>query len=89
MKFAREYEATLKQEQYPQHWINSSISYRQLKKCIRKIQLELQELGLDSERIKQLLQPVGSAVANDQPRPTSAPSLYHQILRICSLNNPK
>ncbi|KAL8735665.1 MAG: hypothetical protein Q9166_000834 [cf. Caloplaca sp. 2 TL-2023] len=56
MKFAREYEATLEQEQFPQHWIQSSISYRQLKKCIRQIQIELSQLGLDAEAVEHLLQ---------------------------------
>ncbi|KAI4142177.1 MAG: hypothetical protein L6R39_005055 [Caloplaca ligustica] len=65
MKFAREYEATLQHEQYPQHWIQSSISYRQLKKCIRNIQLELRELGLDSDGIKELLHPNTSGDAAD------------------------
>lgn len=55
MKFGREYEATLEQDQYPQHWIQCSISYRQLKKCIRKIQQELSELGLDTEVLRQRL----------------------------------
>ncbi|KAL8798515.1 MAG: hypothetical protein Q9182_006604 [Xanthomendoza sp. 2 TL-2023] len=55
MKFGREYVATLEQEQYPQHWVQSSISYRQLKKCIRKIQSELSQLGLDASAIESLL----------------------------------
>lgn len=55
MKFGREYEATLEHDQYPQHWIQCSISYRQLKKCIRKIQQELSELGLDAEVLRQRL----------------------------------
>ena len=55
MKFGREYQATLQQEQYPQHWIQTSISYRQLKKCIRKIQAELSQLGLDAEAVDHLL----------------------------------
>lgn len=55
MKFGREYEASLEQDQYPQHWIQCSISYRQLKKCIRKIQQELSDLGLDAEVIRRHL----------------------------------
>lgn len=75
MKFAREYEAKLKQEQYPQHWIQSSISYRQLKKCIRKIQSELLELGIDPEEVKVLLQRVESASANGGHPPGPVSSL--------------
>lgn len=63
MKFGREFENSLKQEQYPQQWLESSISYRQLKKCIRKVQLELLELGLDAGKVKQLLQSIQSADA--------------------------
>ncbi|KAL8771751.1 MAG: hypothetical protein Q9209_002942 [Squamulea sp. 1 TL-2023] len=59
MKFTREYESTLEQEHYPQHWIQSSISYRQLKKCIRKIQLELSQLGLDAKAVEHLLHSAG------------------------------
>lgn len=65
MKFARDYEAGLQNEQYPSHWITSSISYRQLKKCIRKIQSEIQELGLDPIEIKKLLHPAVAASAGD------------------------
>ncbi|CAL8577899.1 hypothetical protein XPA_003710 [Xanthoria parietina] len=57
MKFAQEYQASLQEEQYPQHWIQSSISYRQLKKCIRRIQAELSQLGLDAEAVDHLLRP--------------------------------
>ncbi|KAL8785938.1 MAG: hypothetical protein Q9213_003087 [Squamulea squamosa] len=66
MKFAREYESTLEQEHYPQHWIQSSISYRQLKKCIRKIQLELSQLGLDPKAVEHLLH------SAEQPRTQGA-----------------
>lgn len=74
MKFAREYEATLEQEQYPQHWVQSSISYRQLKKSIRKIQNELWELGLDAEAVRQLL--IESANAKNRSFPGNAASIW-------------
>lgn len=75
MKFAREYEATLEQEQYPQHWVQSSISYRQLKKCIRKVQVELSQLGLDADAVKRLLRSAGSAEGKAMPLTGTAASL--------------
>lgn len=56
MKFAHEYEAALKQEGYPDRWVQSAISYRQLKKCIKKVEMELSRIGLDSETLGQLWQ---------------------------------
>ncbi|KAL8849465.1 MAG: hypothetical protein Q9221_005547 [Calogaya cf. arnoldii] len=73
MKFAQEYQATLQQEQYPQHWIQSSISYRQLKKCIRKVQAELSQLGLDAEAVDHLLRPAGPTGSQ------TAPAAAHDI----------
>ncbi|KAL8844341.1 MAG: hypothetical protein Q9205_000900 [Flavoplaca limonia] len=67
MKFGREYQATLQQEQYPQHWIQTSISYRQLKKCIRKIQAELSQLGLDAEAVDHLLSSIGPPCSRTAP----------------------
>lgn len=56
MKFAREYEAALRREGYPKCWVLSAISYRQLKKCIRRIELELSHIGLDVETLRRLCQ---------------------------------
>ncbi|KAL9123213.1 MAG: hypothetical protein Q9187_000230 [Circinaria calcarea] len=54
MKFAHEYEAALQQADYPQHWVESAISYRQLKKCIKNVQRELSTMGLDPNTIAAL-----------------------------------
>ena len=54
MKFAHEYEAALKQGGYPEHWVRSAISYRQLKKCIKRVETELLRIGLDPETLGQL-----------------------------------
>lgn len=56
MKFAHEYEAALKQEGYPARWVQSAISYRQLKKCIKKVEMELSRIGLNPETLGQLWQ---------------------------------
>ena len=40
---------------YPTRWLDSAIPYSQLKKCLKKVQRELRELGLDPETLQQLL----------------------------------
>lgn len=58
MKFSHTFEAALRKEEYPQEWRSSAISYRQLKKCIKRVQDELQGLGLDPATIQRLWQHV-------------------------------
>ena len=45
MKFAHSFDAALRQEDFPLHWEESAISYRQLKKCIKKVQQDLFHIG--------------------------------------------
>lgn len=40
---------------FPAHWVAQAIPYSQLKKCLKKVQRELQELGLDQETLRALL----------------------------------
>ena len=47
MKFAQQYATLLRQEGYPEAWTRIAISYRLLKKCIKKVQEELTSLGVD------------------------------------------
>ena len=54
MKFAREFQEALRREGFPPHWVESAIPYGQLKKCIKKVQRELADLGLDSVTLSQL-----------------------------------
>lgn len=56
MKFAHNYSDALEREDYPSQWVASAISYRQLKKCIKKVQKELSSLGLDPETLNILWQ---------------------------------
>ena len=81
MKFAHEFDASLKKEEYPQEWLDSAISYRQLKKCIRKVQEELQGLGLDPYMLEQLWQNVNTdarlvTVGASAEEPGSRPYYY-------------
>jgi E3 ubiquitin-protein ligase BAH len=56
MKFGQEYAAALAREDFPQHWLDSAIEYKQLKKCIKKVQRELASIGLDAPTIEKLAQ---------------------------------
>jgi E3 ubiquitin-protein ligase BAH len=58
MKYAREFKGHLLTEGFPPHWVDSAISYGQLKKCIKRVQHELAALGLDAETLQRLLQTV-------------------------------
>ncbi|KAL2356105.1 RING-14 protein [Cryomyces antarcticus] len=55
MKFGHQYSEALQQAGFPSHWANSAISYRQLKKCIKRVEKELSQLGLDKEIMNELM----------------------------------
>ncbi|KIX01131.1 uncharacterized protein Z518_10197 [Rhinocladiella mackenziei CBS 650.93] len=63
MKFGQDFEAALARGEYPQEWIDSAISYKKLKKCIKQVQRELSGLGLDKETLDVLWQHVTSGPA--------------------------
>ncbi|TGZ84183.1 hypothetical protein EX30DRAFT_100721 [Ascodesmis nigricans] len=52
MKFAHEFMETLSSSAFPPEWASSAIQYKQLKKCIKRVQKELQALGLDVDMLK-------------------------------------
>jgi E3 ubiquitin-protein ligase BAH len=54
MKFAHTFNRTLSSENFPEEWQAAAIQYRQLKKCIKRVQLELLELGLTVETLRTL-----------------------------------
>lgn len=58
MKFSHDFSESLKKEEYPQQWVDSAISYRQLKKCIKRVQRELQALGLDPTTLNNFWQSI-------------------------------
>lgn len=68
MKFARDFSEALARGEYPPQWVESAISYRQLKKCIKKVQLELSALGLDQGTLNGLWQSIGpdESVSSDK-----------------------
>ncbi|KAK1638134.1 SPX domain-containing protein [Colletotrichum phormii] len=62
MKFAHDFKETLRRQDFPPHWIDQAIPYGQLKKVLKRVARELNDLGLDPETLRQLLDP-----ANDSP----------------------
>ncbi|OCT47689.1 putative RING finger protein [Cladophialophora carrionii] len=60
MKFGQDFESTLARGEYPPEWVNSAISYKKLKKCIKRVQQELLSLGLDKDTLDALWKRVGS-----------------------------
>lgn len=83
MKFAHDFDVSLKKGEYPQEWLDSAISYRQLKKCIKKVQRELQGLGLGPEILEQLWQNINTNHDENTSRPfvyRVIPSKPHRVL---------
>ncbi|MCJ1394965.1 hypothetical protein MMC18_007846 [Xylographa bjoerkii] len=67
MKFARAFKAALQKDGYPEEWIVSAVSYKQLKKCINSIQKELVDMGLDTDTLAQLWDSHGGSAENRNP----------------------
>ena len=65
MKFGQDFQAALRREEYPREWVDSAIPYKKLKKCIKRVQQELQSLGLDQETLDLLWQHVGRTTESD------------------------
>lgn len=67
MKFGHVFKEKLKSAGFPPDWVESAISYSQLKKCINRLTNELAELGLDPQTLKKLLKQVEdyNASSND------------------------
>jgi len=55
MKFAHTFNETLSSENFPPEWQAAAIQYRQLKKCIKRLQRELSDLGLTVDTLKALI----------------------------------
>ncbi|KAF2752130.1 RING-14 protein-like protein [Sporormia fimetaria CBS 119925] len=71
MKFGHIFKERLKSEGFPPEWVESAISYSQLKKCINRLTNELSELGLDPQTLRQLLKKVEdfNAANKDDDKP--------------------
>lgn len=55
MKFAHEFREALEREGFPARWVASAVPYGKLKKCLKKVQSELNEIGLDPETFARLV----------------------------------
>jgi E3 ubiquitin-protein ligase BAH len=74
MKFGQAFKQSLRNEGFPPAWVDSAISYSQLKKCINRLTDELRQVGLDPETLSKLLKHVEDYNAStdqddDQERP--------------------
>ncbi|KAH6637483.1 RING-14 protein-like protein [Boeremia exigua] len=73
MKFGHVFKQCLRNEGFPPEWVDSAISYSQLKKVINRLTDELQQVGLDPATLSKLLKHVedfnASAQDGDQDRP--------------------
>lgn len=66
MKFGHDFKQSLADQGFPPHWVESAVPYRELKKCIKKVERELTSLGLDAEKLRNLV--------NSSPDPQVLPS---------------
>lgn len=74
MKFGQAFKQSLRNEGFPPEWVDSAISYSQLKKCINRLTDELRQVGLDPETLSKLLKHVedynaSAGQQDDQERP--------------------
>ena len=76
MKFGQDFEATLARGEYPLDWVNSAISYKKLKKCIKRVQQELLSLGLDKDTLDALWKRVGGSGLDADEETTDGPLQY-------------
>ncbi|KAH9829797.1 putative RING finger protein [Teratosphaeria destructans] len=74
MKFGHEYEQVLATEDFPTQWLGSAIDYKYMKKCIKKIHRELEDLGLDAETIIHLS---GQIASEQRERGNGRPKAEH------------
>ena len=58
MKFGHVFKQCLRNEGFPPEWVDSAISYSQLKKVINRLTDELQQVGLDPATLSKLLKHV-------------------------------
>lgn len=78
MKFGQDFQAALARDEYPPQWIESAISYKKLKKCIKRVQEELQSLGLDKDILNELWQHVDLG-SNDVGAPSADTRLHYSM----------
>ncbi|THY13720.1 hypothetical protein D6D02_04611 [Aureobasidium pullulans] len=76
MKYGHEYAQLLASEGFPEEWISSAISYRLLKKAIKKVQQELSALGLDASTLQHVHSEFGVEAPGDRNGAHFVPELW-------------
>ncbi|KAI4751914.1 hypothetical protein E4T52_15796 [Aureobasidium sp. EXF-3400] len=76
MKYGHEYAQLLASEGFPEEWVSSAISYRLLKKSIKKVQQELNALGLDASTLQHLHSEFGVEAPGDRVGSNFVPELW-------------
>ncbi|KAI5236572.1 hypothetical protein E4T43_08557 [Aureobasidium subglaciale] len=76
MKYGHEYAQLLASEGFPEEWISSAISYRLLKKSIKKVQQELSALGLSASTLQHLHSEFGVEAPGDKTGANFVPELW-------------
>ncbi|WEW60362.1 SPX and RING_Ubox domain-containing protein [Emydomyces testavorans] len=79
MKFAHKYCQSLESEGFPVQWVNCAISYRQLKKCIKRVRGELAELGLRPEILSHLWLSEDKRDSINKPGGSSVVGFYYSF----------
>ncbi|KAF2260002.1 RING-14 protein-like protein [Lojkania enalia] len=80
MKFGHVFKERLKNEGFPPDWVESAISYSQLKKCINRLTHELATVGLDAATLSKLLKHVEDYNASTEARDSDEEPPFEYIL---------
>src|SRR2546423_14764311 len=88
MKFGHEFQEALKREGYPDRWVESAIAYGRLKKCIKKVEGELLNLGLNAETLKRILHPEPGQVL-DRKDSVGSEGIAYQYTFAGASKNPR
>lgn len=76
MKYGHEYAQLLASEGFPEEWVSSAISYRLLKKSIKKVEQELSALGLEASTLQHLHSEFGVEAPGDDAGSNFVPELW-------------
>jgi hypothetical protein len=76
MKFGHVFKQTLRNEGFPPDWVDSAISYSQLKKCINRLTSELADVGLDPQTLSRLIKQVEERNAKEAEEHDDRPFEY-------------
>jgi E3 ubiquitin-protein ligase BAH len=89
MKFGHVFKQSLRNEGFPPEWVDSAISYSQLKKCINRLTDELRQVGLDPATLSKLLQHVEDYNASTENLLDHRPFEYILSGHVADPSSPK